>query len=205
MNLFFMFWIPISIKQVLKNCSYNFILFFLFTSSSLALENCRKHPPIGDKIQLNNQHLKITSTTQVEVPIDDQMVYLNALNEAETNAKLRVNRLLRHKIEEICEFKEINPDLIGINQKTKQDFCSILTESLNILSGSHMLSSCYEPGAFVRVSVRYSTELEKFLKKWRATDSKNSKIKTMPQDNKQTKHVSNTTNSYNNDSGLKDF
>ena len=135
-----------------------------FTSTTTFAASCSDYPvsPGLEVIETSSGGIKIKSTALVTVPINDAELYLDALEEAEMEAKARISRFLSEEIINKCMDEKSRKLAINVNhegnksvnyEKVKTTLCSIKNQSRALLKGALRISDCYTPGKYVIVSV----------------------------------------------------
>ena len=129
--------------------------------------SCRKYPKKRgiDVIEVTNG-VKIMSTAMANVPINDAEIYLDALEEAETEAKLQISRFISENLAESCtkDTKVINNVRVTSEsksvdfEKVKNELCSVTKQTQVLLRGSNIIGDCYTQGKFVLVTVGIKPE-----------------------------------------------
>ena len=79
------------------------LLLFIGQSSALGVQSCKNYPEsIGRTVIDTPVGLKILSTAKVSVPIDDLDLYLDAIEEAEMEAKASISAYFSEEINKDC-------------------------------------------------------------------------------------------------------
>ena len=144
-----------------------FSLLVLFSGAIFSPVNaqgsCNQYPNPGfDILDDKNGGEKFIATAEVTVPIDDRDLFLDAMEEAEIEAKTKIAKFLNEEISGSTDInkesktevrvegekKSLNSELV----KTKLKTLSSKTPK-TLLRGVRMLGSCYTTGEAVRVSV----------------------------------------------------
>ena len=130
--------------------------------SQVANASCRNYPKKrGVEVVEVPNGIKILSTYMATVPIDDAELYMDALEEAETEAKVEISKFMSENVAKACEkdtTKIRNVKVTGEGksvdyQKIKIDLCSVSTQTQALLKGAQVVGDCYTPGKFVMVTV----------------------------------------------------
>ena len=148
----------------------------LFLISSLALliptvanaETCADYKYKGkqSKIEPTEKGLKIVTTAQASVLVDDTDLVEMALEEAEASARVAVQEFIKTEIDSRKDFSNKSVQNITINpegkkfdvEKTKQQLKEMSLVATGLQRGVIPLGSCYTPGKFVRVTVGVKPE-----------------------------------------------
>ena len=148
----------------------------LFLISSLALlvpavanaETCAdyKYKRKQSKIDPTEKGLKIVTTAQASVLVDDTDLVEMALEEAEASARVAVQEFIKTEIDSRKDFSNKSVQNITINpegkkfdvEKTKQQLKEMSLVATGLQRGVIPLGSCYTPGKFVRVTVGVKPE-----------------------------------------------
>ena len=110
--------------------------------------------------------IKIVSTAQATVPLDDTDLYMDAITEATMEAKASIASFMNETISKECENNRRSESNINITsegksvdvQKVRTIVCSLRNSTSALLRGVVTLGSCYTPGQFVRVTVGIKPE-----------------------------------------------
>ena len=129
--------------------------------------SCDAYPEgIGQTVVDTPTGVKIISTAQVSVPLDDSDLYMDAIQEATMEAKASLTPFMNEAISKECESNTSTRSDIAITsegksvdvKKVKTILCSLKNSTSGILKGVVKLGSCYTPGKFVRVTVGIKPE-----------------------------------------------
>jgi len=128
-----------------------------------AEDACNNYPRPGfDVLKDENGDEKFLATAEVTVPIDDRDLYLDSMEEAEIEAKLRIAKFLNEEIYGTTEIKKKSNTKVRVEGKTKNINTELVRDKLKnlgsstpktMMRGVRVLGSCYTPGQAVRVSV----------------------------------------------------
>ena len=150
-----------------------FLPFFILLSSSVfvpinAESTCESYPRPGFDIKTDeNGGEKFIATSEVTVPIDDRDLYLDSMEEAEIEAKLKIAKFLNEYTSGSTEIQEKSKRKVTVDGQTKSINSDIVRDKLKVLGsktpetlmrGVRPLGSCYTPGQAVRVSVGWRLE-----------------------------------------------
>ena len=128
-----------------------------------AQDACTGYPRPGfDILPDKNGGEKFIATAEVTVPIDDRDLYLDAMEEAEIEAKNRIAKFLNEEISGSTDIEKKSKTEVRVEGETKSLNSQMVKTKLKKLSsktpktllrGVRTLGSCYTPGQAVRVSV----------------------------------------------------
>jgi len=147
-----------------KICLSLIILLSGSTFSAVNAEDaCKNYPRPGFDIKTDkNGEEKFLATAEVTVPIDDRDLYLDALEEAEIEAKNLIAKFINEEISGSTDINKRSNRKVRVEGKTKSFNSETVTDKLKTLKsrtpqtlmrGIRPLGSCYTPGQSVRVSV----------------------------------------------------
>ena len=142
-------------------------LFILLSGQLFTVVNaedaCKNYPRPGFDIKTDkNGEEKFLATAEVTVPIDDRDLYLDALEEAEIEAKNLIAKFINEEISGSTDINKRSNRKVRVEGKTKSFNSETVTDKLKTLKsrtpqtlmrGIRPLGSCYTPGQSVRVSV----------------------------------------------------
>ena len=129
--------------------------------------SCDAYPEgIGATVVDTPAGVKIISTAEASVPIDDRDLYMDALTEATIEAKAKISSFMNETISKDCKINRKSESDIRITAegksvdvaKVKETICSLGESTSSLLRGVVTLGSCYTPGQFVRVTVGIKPE-----------------------------------------------
>ena len=133
-----------------------------------AEDGCNSYPQPGFEIKRGEDGKeKFIATSEVEVPIDDRSLYLDAKEEAEIAAKLQITKFINEEISGSTDIDKDSTKEIRVEGKTKSLNSRIVTRKLTklrsqtpstLIRGARVLGSCYTPGEALRVSVGWKLE-----------------------------------------------
>ena len=127
-----------------------------------AEDSCKNYPRPGFDIKTVDGEEKFLATSEVTVPIDDRDLYLDALEEAEIEAKNLIAKFINEEISGGTDINKRSNRKVRVEGKTKSINSETVTDKLKTLKsrtpqtlmrGVRPLGSCYTPGQSVRVSV----------------------------------------------------
>ena len=170
---------------------------FIFFSSSIfvpinAETACNSYPRPGFDIKREeNGEEKFIATAEISVPFDDRDLYLDAMEEAEIEAKLKIAKFLNEEISGLTDIETKSTTKVRVEGQSKSASSEIVRTKLKKLSsntpktlmrGVRVLGSCYNPGKAVRVSVGWKLEdlnsaekLSNTMNRWNPTNFFNKK------------------------------
>ena len=129
---------------------------------------CESYPRPGFDIKREeNGEEKFIATAEVSVPIDDRDIYLDSMEEAEIEAKLKIAKFLNEEISGSTDIEKNTKTQIRVEGETKSLNSEMVKTKLKVLSsntpktlmrGVRVLGSCYNPGKAVRVSVGWKLQ-----------------------------------------------
>ena len=142
-------------------------LFILLTGPLFTVVNaedaCNNYPRPGFDIKTDeNGEEKFLATAEVTVPIDDRDLYLDSMEEAEIEAKMRIAKFINEEISGSTEINKRSNTKVRVEGKTKNINSEMVRDKLKtlrsstpktLMRGVRVLGSCYTPGQAVRVSV----------------------------------------------------
>ena len=144
-----------------------FVIFSIFLGQAVFAEDCSDYPQErGINIILVEGGTKILSTAIATVPFDDVELYLDALDEAELEAKASISRTLEENISKLCSSDTASIQNIKIvaeeksvdYEKIKTSLCSITSFTESVLRGAVVIGHCYTPGKLVMLTVGIKPE-----------------------------------------------
>lgn len=147
-------------------------LFILFWSSIFvpinAGSSCDSFPRPGFDIKREeNGEEKFIATAEISVPFDDRDLYLDSIEEAEIEAKLKIAKFLNEEISGLTDIEKKSTTQVRVEGRSKTASSEIVRTKLKKLSsntpntlmrGVRVLGSCYTPGSIVRVSVGWKLQ-----------------------------------------------
>ncbi len=129
---------------------------------------CDDYPRPGFDIKRDEKGgEKFIATAEVSVPIDDRDLYLDSMEEAEIEAKLKIAKFLNEEISGSTDIEKKSKTKIRVEGETKSLNSETVKTKLKVLSsntpktlmrGVRVLGSCYNPGKAVRVSVGWKLQ-----------------------------------------------
>jgi len=145
-----------------------FAIFSIFLGQAVfAADDCSNYPQTrGINVMLVEGGTKILSTGIATVPFDDVELYLDALDDAEREAKSAISSVLEENISQLCSSDTASMQSIKIiaeeksvdYEKIKTSLCSIKTVTESVLRGAVVIGHCYTPGELVMVTVGIKPE-----------------------------------------------
>ena len=144
-----------------------FVIFSILLGQAVFAEDCSDYPhKRGINIILVEGGTKILSTAIATVPFDDVELYLDALDEAELEAKASISRTLEENISKLCSSDTASIQNIKIvaeeksvdYEKIKTSLCSITSFTESVLRGAVVIGHCYTPGKLVMLTVGIKPE-----------------------------------------------
>ena len=145
-----------------------FVIFSIFLGQSVfAAGDCSDYPQTrGVNVILVEGGTKILSTAIATVPYDDVELYLDALDEAEREAKASISSVLEENISKLCSSDTASIQNIKIvaeeksvdYEKIKTSLCSITSFTESVLRGALVIGHCYTPGKLVMLTVGIKPE-----------------------------------------------
>jgi len=145
-----------------------FVIFSIFLGQSVfAAGDCSDYPQSkGINVILVEGGTKILSTAIATVPFDDVELYLDALEEAELEAKASISSVLEENISKLCSSDTASMQNIKIvaeeksvdYEKIKTSLCSIKSVTESVLRGAVVIGHCYTPGKLVMLTVGIKPE-----------------------------------------------
>ena len=139
----------------------------LFGQSGELAASCDVYPEgIGQTVVDTPTGIKIISTAQASVPLDDSDLYMDGMQEATMEAKASIASFMNETVSKECESNTYTRSDIAITsegksvdvKKVKTILCSLKNSTSALLKGAVKLGSCYTPGQFVRVTVGIKPE-----------------------------------------------
>ena len=139
---------------------------FTIAKASYSLAGCRCsscdiYPEsIGQTVIDTPAGIKIVSTAQASVPLDDTDLYMDGITEATMEAKASIASFMNETVSKDCESNRRTESNINITaegksvdvQKVKTIVCSLRNSTSALLRGVVTLGTCH-PGQFVRDTV----------------------------------------------------
>jgi|TARA_B100000959_G_C14835867_1_gene563866 hypothetical protein len=144
-----------------------FAILTLFLGQAVFAEDCSDYPQSkGINVILVEGGTKILSTAIATVPFDDVELYLDALEEAELEAKASISSVLEENISKLCSSDTASMQNIKIvaeeksvdYEKIKTSLCSIKSVTESVLRGAVVIGHCYTPGKLVMLTVGIKPE-----------------------------------------------
>lgn len=148
-----------------------FVILSVFLSQAAFAEDCSDYPySKGVNVILVDDGTKILSTAMTSVLFDDMDLYVDALEEAELEAKASISKFLEEKVAKSCTTDKSIISLVNISNqdgvalktadatKVKSTLCRMSSTTQSVLRGAVVIGSCYTPGEQVRVTVGIKPE-----------------------------------------------
>jgi len=145
-----------------------FVIFSIFLGQSVfAAGDCSNYPQTrGINVILVEGGTKILSTAIATVPYDDVELYLDALDEAEREAKSAISSIMEENISKICSSNTSSIQSIKIvaeqksvdYEKIKTSLCDMDFSTKAVLRGAIAIGHCYTPGKLVMLTVGIKPE-----------------------------------------------
>ena len=148
-----------------------FVILSVFLSQAAFAEDCSDYPySKGVNVVLVDDGTKILSTAMTSVLFDDMDLYVDALEEAELEAKASISKFLEEKVAKSCTTDKSIISLVNISNqdgvalktadatKVKSTLCRMSSTTQSVLRGAVVIGSCYTPGEQVRVTVGIKPE-----------------------------------------------
>jgi uncharacterized protein YcfJ len=144
-----------------------FIIFSILLGQAVFAEDCSDYPQKrGINIILVDGGTKILSTAIATVTSDDVESYLEALVDAELEAKSSISKFLEDDISKSCSSNtetitnfKINGEEKSVNyEKAKTQLCKLSSHSQSLIRGAEEIGDCYTPGKLVMVTVGIKPE-----------------------------------------------
>ena len=130
--------------------------------------SCNSFPRPGFDIKREeNGEEKFIATAEISVPFDDRDLYLDSIEEAEIEAKLKIAKFLNEEISGLTDIEKKSTTQVRVEGRSKTASSEIVRTKLKKLSsntpntlmrGVRVLGSCYTPGRIVRVSVGWKLQ-----------------------------------------------
>jgi len=148
-----------------------FVILSVFLSQAAFAEDCSDYPySKGVNVILVDDGTKILSTAMTSVLFDDMDLYVDALEEAELEAKASISKFLEEEVAKSCTTDKSIISLVNISNqdgvalktadatKVKSTLCRMSSTTQSVLRGAVVIGSCYTPGEQVRVTVGIKPE-----------------------------------------------
>jgi len=144
-----------------------FVIFSILLGQAVFAEDCSDYPQKrGINIILVDGGTKILSTAIATVTSDDVESYLEALVDAELEAKSSISKFLEDDISKSCSSNtetitnfKINGEEKSVNyEKAKTQLCKLSSHSQSLIRGAKEIGDCYTPGKLVMVTVGIKPE-----------------------------------------------
>jgi len=148
-----------------------FVILSVFLSQAAFAEDCSDYPySKGVNVVLVDDGTKILSTAMTSVLFDDMDLYVDALEEAELEAKASISKFLEEEVAKSCTTDKSIISLVNISNqdgvalktadatKVKSTLCRMSSTTQSVLRGAVVIGSCYTPGEQVRVTVGIKPE-----------------------------------------------
>ena len=155
-------------RKVIATLFISFCLLPLYSLSAFAESaTCANYPlSVGSSFEPVDNGIKILSTYEVSVPLDDVDLVIDAREEATQEAKAAIAAFMSEQIVKACDqFTDtktsikISGDQKDIDfTKIKQKICSLSSSTQALLRGVVPLADCYTPGKVLRVTVGIKPE-----------------------------------------------
>jgi len=144
-----------------------FVIFSILLGHAVFAEDCSDYPQKrGINVILVDGGTKILSTAIATVTSDDVESYLEALVDAELEAKSSISKFLEEDISKSCSSStetitnfKINGEEKSVNyEKAKTQLCKLSSHSQSLIRGAKEIGDCYTPGKLVMVTVGIKPE-----------------------------------------------
>jgi uncharacterized protein YcfJ len=144
-----------------------FVIFSILLGQVAFAEDCSDYPLTkGINIILVDGGTKILSTSIATVTSDDTKSYLEALVDAELEAKASISKFLEEDISKSCSSNtetitnfKINGEENSVNyEKAKTQLCKLSSHTQSLIRGAVEIGDCYTPGKLVMVTVGIKPE-----------------------------------------------
>jgi len=148
-----------------------FVILSIFLNQAAFAEDCSDYPySQGVKVILVEEGTKILSTAMTSVLFDDMDLYVDALEEAELEAKTSISKFLKEEVAKSCTTDKSTISQVNISNqdgvalktadvtKVKNTLCTMSSNTQAVLRGALVIGSCYTPGEQVRVTVGIKPE-----------------------------------------------
>ena len=144
-----------------------FVIFSILLGQVVFAEDCSDYPQTkGINVMLVDGGTKILSTAIATVPSDDVKSYLEALVDAELEAKASISKFLEEDISKSCSSNtdtitnfKINGEENSVNyEKAKTQLCKLSSHTQSLIRGAVEIGDCYTPGKLVMVTVGIKPE-----------------------------------------------
>ena len=144
-----------------------FVIFSILLGQAVFAEDCSDYPQKrGINVILVDGGTKILSTAIATVTSDDTKSYLEALVDAELEAKASISKFLEEDISKSCSSNtetitnfKINGEENSVNyEKAKTQLCKLSSHTQSLIRGAVEIGDCYTPGKLVMVTVGIKPE-----------------------------------------------
>ena len=148
-----------------------FVILSICLNQAAFAEECSDYPySKGVNVVLVDDGTKILSTAMTSVLFDDMDLYVDALEEAELEAKASISKFLEEEVAKSCTTDKSIISLVNISNqdgvalktadatKVKSTLCRMSSTTQSVLRGAVVIGSCYTPGEQVRVTVGIKPE-----------------------------------------------
>ncbi len=144
-----------------------FVIFSILLGQVVFAEDCSDYPQKrGINVILVDGGTKILSTAIATVTSDDTKSYLEALVDAELEAKASISKFLEEDISKSCSSNtetitnfKINGEEKSVNyEKAKTQLCKLSSHTQSLIRGAVEIGDCYTPGKLVMVTVGIKPE-----------------------------------------------
>ena len=144
-----------------------FVIFSILLGQAVFAEDCSDYPQKrGINVILVDGGTKILSTAIATVTSDDVESYLEALVDAELEAKASISKFLEEDISKSCSSNtetitnfKINGEEKSVNyEKAKTQLCKLSSHTQSLIRGAVEIGDCYTPGKLVMVTVGIKPE-----------------------------------------------
>jgi uncharacterized protein YcfJ len=144
-----------------------FVIFSILLGQAVFAEDCSDYPQKrGINVILVDGGTKILSTAIATVTSDDVESYLEALVDAELEAKSSISKFLEDDISKSCSSNtetitnfKVNGEEKSVNyEKAKTQLCKLSSHSQSLIRGAKEIGDCYTPGKLVMVTVGIKPE-----------------------------------------------
>ncbi len=150
------------IKTITKIFAAFFLLLLYPLNATAQAQTCADYPfTTGSNFELVEGGIKILSTYEVTVALDDTSFVNDARQEATMEAKAEIAAFMSEEIARACDRKTQRTQTTTIKGDTKnvdmteikEKICSLSSSTKALLRGVQTLGDCYTPGKLLRVTV----------------------------------------------------
>ena len=179
-----------------------------------AEDACSNYPRPGFEIKRDeNGEEKFLATAEVTVPIDDRDLYLDSMEEAEIEAKMRIAKFINEEISGSTDINKRSKTKVSVEGKTKSVNSEMVRDKIKqlrsrtpktLMRGVRVLGSCYTPGQAVRVSVGWKLQDEQSAEKLGNTMSRRNPLNFFNNNNNSSSGNNNSNVEFNRVEGYSD-